>query len=252
LSAQRAQHALKNDRRITDKEASMNSALKLVSVASVTVWALTACETTQQSPQASGPKDMTFFITSTGLGKGADLGGIDGADQHCQSLAKAAGAGGRTWRAYLSTQGTALNDPKVVHARDRIGTGPWYNAKGVMIARNIEELHSKNNITKETALDEKGQAVNDRSMKPNKHDMLTGSRPDGTAFPGAPFFDMTCGNWTKSGTDGSAMLGHHDRAGPIDHPWATSWNSSHPSRGCTQENLRSTGGDALFYCFAAK
>ena len=213
---------------------------------------LVGCSTAQ-SPQASAGKDMTFFITGTGVGKGADLGGLEGADQHCQSLAKAAGAGNRTWRAYLSTQGTALNDPKVVHARDRIGAGPWHNAKGVMVASNVADLHSaKNNLTKDTALDEKGQPVNDRSQKPNKHDILTGSREDGTAFPGTPFPDMTCGNWTKSGTDGSAMLGHHDRAGPIDHAWAQSWNSSHPSRGCTQENLRSTGGDALFYCFAVK
>lgn len=189
---------------------------------------------------------MTFFVTSAGVGKGADLGGVDGADQHCQSLANAAGAGGRTWRAYLSTQGTALNDPKVVHARDRIGSGPWHNVKGVMIARSVEDLHSaSNNVTKETALDEKGQPVNDRTMMPNKHDILTGSRPDGTAFPGT-FSDMTCGNWTKCGTDGSAIVGHHDRAGPIEHAWATSWNSSHPSRGCSQENLRGTGGDALF------
>ena len=227
-------------------ETSMKSALIIASV-----FTLASCESMQSPPATGGPP--TFFVTSTGIGKGADLGGIDGADQHCQSLAKAAGLGSRTWRAYLSTQGTALNDPKVVHARDRIGTGPWYNAKGVLVAKNVEELHSaKNNVTKETALDEKGQPVNDRSMKPSKHDMLTGSRPDGTAFPGTPFFDMTCGNWTKSGTEGSAMLGHHDRAGPIDHAWATSWNSSHPSRGCTQDNLRSTGGDALFYCFAVK
>ena len=227
----------------------MSNRLKTISIAIAATAAIGGCETTP-SQQAGGP--MTFFITSTGTGKGADLGGLEGADQHCQSLAKAAGAGGRTWRAYLSTQGNALNDPNVVHARDRIGTGPWHNAKGVLIARNVEELHAKNNITKDTALDERGQPVNDRTMKPNKHDMLTGSRPDGTAFPGAPFFDMTCGNWTKSGTDGSAMLGHHDRAGPVDHPWAVSWNSSHNSRGCTQDGLRGTGGDGLFYCFAAK
>ena len=213
------------------------------------VLALAGCSTMQTPPASTG---MTFFITSVGSGKGADLGGLDGADLYCQSLAKANNAGGRTWRAYLSTQGTALNDPKVVHARDRIGSGPWHNAKGVLIASNVDELHSaKNNVTKETALDEKGQPVNDRTMKPNKHDMLTGSRPDGTAFPGT-FADMTCGNWTKGGTDGSTIVGHHDRAGPIDHAWATSWNSSHPTRGCNQEGLRSTGGDALFYCFAAK
>jgi hypothetical protein len=198
-------------------------------------------------------RDMSFFITSAGPGRGGDLAGIEGADKHCQSLAAAAGAGNKTWRAYLSTQGKELNDPNVVHARDRIGSGPWHNAKGVMIARNVEELHSpRNNVTKETALDEKGQPVNDRTMKPNKHDILTGSRPDGTAFPGGTFPDMTCGNWTKSGADGSAMIGHHDRAGPINHPWATSWNSAHPTRGCTQDGLRGTGGDGLFYCFAAQ
>jgi hypothetical protein len=202
--------------------------------------------------QPQGSQGMSFFITSQGTGRGGDLGGIEGADQHCQSLAKAGGAGHRTWRAYLSTQGKALNDTNVVHARDRIGTGPWYNAKGVMIARDVEHLHSATvNINKDTALDEKGQPVNDRTMKPNKHDMLTGSRPDGTGF--APFPDMTCGNWTNSGKDAQAMVGHHDRAGPVPFPWATSWNSSHTSRGgCGVEALRGTGGDGLFYCFAAK
>jgi hypothetical protein len=210
--------------------------------------ALTSCETPR-----SGGGPMTFFVTSTGIGKGADLGGIEGADRHCESLAKTVGAGDRGWRAYLSTQGTTLNDPKVVHARDRIGTGPWHNAKGVMIARSVDELHSaKNNITKETAIDEKGQPAKDRTQNPSQHDILTGSRTDGTAFPGTPFYDMTCGNWTKSGTDGSAMVGHFDRAGPIDHAWAASWNSSHPTRGCTQEGLVSTGGAGLLYCFATK
>jgi len=200
-----------------------------------------------------GRGDMSFFVTSAGPGNGGDLGGLDGADRHCQKLAESAGAGSRTWRAYLSTQGSALNDPKVVHARDRIGTGPWYNAKGVLVARNVEELHSaNNNVNKQTALDEKGRMVNGRTEKPNKHDILTGSRPDGTAFAGAFFPDMTCGNWTKGGTDGSAMTGHHDRAGPIDHPWAISWNSAHPTRGCNPERVRVTGGDGLFYCFAAK
>ena len=195
---------------------------------------------------------MTFFVTSTGTGKGADLGGVQGADQHCQKLAAAAGSGQKNWRAYLSTQGAQTSDPNVVHARERIGAGPWHNAKGVRIARNVDELHSAAaNVTKETALDERGQPINDRSMKPNKHDILTGSRPDGTAF--APFPDMTCGNWTKSGAEGSAMVGHHDRAGPVPHAWATSWNSSHTSRnGCSQEALRGTGGDGFFYCFAAK
>ncbi|MEN3295144.1 MAG: hypothetical protein V7642_4397 [Burkholderiales bacterium] len=216
------------------------------------VMALVGCAGMVSSQPSPG--DMTFFVTGVGLGKGADLGGLEGADRHCQALAEAAGAGQRTWHAYLSTQASDLADPNFVNARDRIGAGPWQNAKGVVIARNVEELHSPNNkLTKETALDEKGQPVNGRTEKPNKHDMLTGSRPDGTAFPGAPFFpDMTCGNWTRSGTDGSAMLGHHDRGGPINAPWASSWNSSHPTRGCDPQGLRSTGGDGLFYCFAVK
>jgi hypothetical protein len=200
-----------------------------------------------------GPKDMTFFVTSVGSGKGGDLGGLEGADRHCQSLAKAAGAGDRVWRAYLSTQASKLDAPDFVNARDRIGTGPWQNAKGAVIARSVEDLHSANhNLNKQTTLDEKGQLVNGRTEKPNKHDMLTGSRPDGTAFAGAPFPDMTCGNWTKSGNDGAAMTGHHDRAGPTDAPWATSWNSGHPTLGCSQERVRPTGGDGLFYCFAVK
>lgn len=201
----------------------------------------------------SGPQGMTFFVTSVGSGKGGDLGGLDGADRHCQSLAQAAGAGHRTWRAYLSTQAPSLNSPGFVNARDRIGSGPWQNAKGVVIARSVEDLHSAgNNINKDTALDEKGQPVNDRTRTPNKHDILTGSRPDGTAFPGAPFPDMTCGNWTRSTADGAAMTGHHDRAGPINNTWAVSWNSAHPTLGCSQERVRPTGGDGLFYCFAVK
>ena len=209
---------------------------------------LVACASMQP-----GPKDMTFFVTSAGPGKGGDLGGLGGADGHCQSLAKAAGAGDRTWRAYLSTQASKLNDPNFVNARDRIGKGPWQNAQGVVIARSVDELHSaNNNLNKQTALDQMGQPVNGRAEKPNKHDMLTGSRPEGTAFPGAPFPDMTCGNWTKGGTDGSAMTGHHDRKGPIDAPWATSWNSTHPTLGCSQERVRPTGGNGLFYCFAVK
>jgi hypothetical protein len=150
-------------------------------------------------------------------------------------------------------QAPKLADPDFVNARDRIGSGPWQNAKGVVIARSVEELHSaKNNINKLTALDETGQPVNGRGDTPNKHDMLTGSRPDGTAFPGAPFADMSCGNWTKSGPDGAAMTGHHDKMGPLDASWASSWNSTHPTLGCSQEKIRPTGGDALFYCFAVK
>src|SRR6187200_2602299 len=150
---------------------------------------------------------MSFFVTSAGPGNGANLGGLAGADAHCQKLAAAAGAGNRTWRAYLSTQAPALNDTNFVNARDRIGAGPWRNVKGDVMA---------------TRVDEKGNLVNGRTEQPNTHDMLTGSRPDGTAFAGAPFPDMTCGNWTKGGAEGSAMLGHHDVAGPIDNAWAKS------------------------------
>ena len=191
--------------------------------------------------------NMTFFVTSAGSGKGADLGGLEGADRHCQQLAQAAGAGGKTWRAYLSTQGAGA-----VNARDRIGRGPWQNAKGEAIAQNVDDLHSANNkITKQTALDEKGQGVNGRGDSPNKHDMLTGSQPDGRAFAAGD--DRTCGNWSKSGA-GAAMVGHHDRQGLRDDDASKSWNSSHPSRGpdggCSQADLKTTGGDGLFYCFA--
>ena len=189
--------------------------------------------------------NMSFFVTSVGSGKGADLGGLAGADQHCQALAQAAGAGGKTWRAYLSTQGSGA-----VNARDRIGSGPWQNAKGAVIAKNVAELHGTNNLTKQTALTEKGDPVNGRGDSPNTHDMLTGSQPDGTAFAGAD--DRTCGNWTKSGPDGAAMLGHHDRMGLNEEPPAKSWNSSHASRGgCSQDALKGTGGAGLYYCFAA-
>jgi hypothetical protein len=228
----------------------MNRSMQWTVLAAAGSMVLIGCATAQ-----SGASEMTFFLTSVGPGRGADLGGLEGADRHCQSLASAAGAGNRTWRAYLSTQASALNDPQAVHARDRIGAGPWHNAKGVMIARNVEDLHSAgNNLTKATALNEKGEVVNGRTDKPNRHDILTGSRPDGTAFPPVPpYTDMTCGNWTRSGADGAAMTGHHDRGGLVDHAWATSWNSSHPSLGgCSQQALRSTGGDGLFYCFAAK
>ena len=199
------------------------------------------------------PKEMTFFVTRANPGKGGDLGGLEGADRHCQSLAQAAGAGPRTWRAYLSTQASTLAGKDFVNARDRIGSGPWQNFMGEVIARSVDELHSPgSNLTKQTALDEKGRIVNGRTEKPNKHDILTGSRPDGSAFPGKPFPDMTCGNWTKSSDDGAAMTGHHDRVGPSDANWAVSWNSAHPTLGCSMEKIRPTGGDGLFYCFAAK
>jgi hypothetical protein len=192
--------------------------------------------------------DMTFFVTSAGSGKGGDLGGIAGADQRCDTLAKGAGSTGKTWHAYLSTQG-----PGAVNARDRIGSGPWQNAKGVVIAKDVAELHGSNNINKQTALTEKGDVVNGRGDTPNMHDMLTGSQPDGSSFP--PGDDRTCGNWTKSG-QGAAMMGHHDRQGLRDDDASKSWNSSHPSRGpdggCSQNDLKSTGGNGLFYCFATR
>ena len=194
--------------------------------------------------------EMTFFVTSVGSGKGADLGGIDGADAICQRLAQASGAGGKTWRAYLSTQ--AAGGAAAVNARDRIGAGPWRNAKGAVIASSVADLHGgAANLTKQTALNEKGEPVNGRGDTPNQHDMLTGSQPDGTAF--GPGEDRTCGNYTKSGTEGAVMVGHHDRTGLDESPPAKSWNTSHPSRGgCSQDALRSTGGAGLFYCFAAK
>lgn len=197
--------------------------------------------------------EMTFFVTSEGSGDGANLGGLRGADRHCQDLADAAGAGEHTWHAYLSMTSPAAP----INARDRIGRGPWYNANGVMIAHDVEDLHSpSNNINKETALDEHGNRINGAGDRPNTHDMLTGSRPDGTAWP-YELIDLlnldgdnnllTCGNWTKSTDDGSAMLGHHDRAGQVGY---SSWNSAHPSIGCSQQSLVNTGGAGLYYCFA--
>jgi hypothetical protein len=188
---------------------------------------------------------MTFFITSTPMGNGANLGGLAGADAHCQSLAQAAGAGNNTWRAYLSTQGSGA-----VNARDRIGNGPWHNAKGAQIAPNVADLHGdierdRNYLYKDTAIDENGNVVNGRGDKPNRHDILTGSNSLGIALPAGE--DRTCNNWT-SGNTGSAMVGHHDRSGG----GTTSWNSAHPSRGCSQEQLQSSGGNALLYCFATQ
>jgi hypothetical protein len=194
------------------------------------------------APVAAQQATMTFFVTSHGPGKGADLGGLAGADAHCAALAQSAGATAKTWHAYLSTQGSGA-----VNARDRIGKGPWTNAKGVVIATDVTQLHGNNNLTKQTALSEKGEIINGRGDTPNRHDILTGSQPDGTAFTDAQ--DHTCKNWTSS-TDGSAMLGHADRMGLREDAESHSWNSSHASRGCTQDGLRSTGGDGLLYCFA--
>lgn len=223
----------------------MNHTIRLPLLACLTLMSL-SLGTPTQAQQTT----MTFFLTSAGPGKGAELGGLDGADRHCQALAQAAGAGGRTWRAYLSTQ--AVGGAQAVNARDRIGRGPWQNATGVTIAKDVDELHGTNNLTKQTALTEKGEMVNGRGDTPNRHDILTGSTPDGRAFP--PGDDRTCSNWTTS-AKGAAMVGHHDRMGLNEEPPAKSWNSSHPSRGpdggCSQADLRSTGGDGLFYCFAA-
>ena len=189
---------------------------------------------------------MSFFITSVGPGHGADLGGLEGADAHCEHLAFAVGAGEAEWRAYLSA--VPADGQPAAHARDRIGTGPWYNFEGVMIARDVDHLHSDNaNITKETVLTEWGGMVRGRGDSPNRHDILTGSGLDGRLIQGDG--DVTCSNWTSSG-EGSAQVGHFDRTGGGANP--TSWNSAHGSRGCSQADLRGTGGDGLFYCFAVR
>lgn len=195
--------------------------------------------------EMGGAKSVTtFFVTSVGPGNGGDLGGLDGADAQCQALAAAEYAGDHTWRAYLSA--SATDAAPAVHARDRIGTGPWYNAEALLIAANVDALHSDDNhVNKERATTERLDPVNGVGDDPNQHDILTGSQPDGTAFPVGE--DRTCGNWTSSG-DGSAMVGHHDRIGRGDG--VNSWNSEHPSRGCGQEDLVATGGAGLFYCFA--
>ncbi|HKW37905.1 MAG TPA: hypothetical protein VJO54_08865 [Burkholderiales bacterium] len=211
-----------------------------LSLAASVALALAACESYKSENK------MSFFVTSTGPGKGADLGGLAGADRHCQALAESAGAGGKTWRAYLSATG--------VNARDRIGNGPWQNAKGVVVATSVDNLHGANNLGKQTSLNEKGQPVNGSGDTPNMHDMLTGSTPDGRAIGGGG--DSTCSDWTTSGA-GAAMLGHHDRRGLRDDAESRSWNSSHLSRpsktgdpGCSQVALRGSGGNGLFYCFA--
>jgi hypothetical protein len=201
-------------------------------------------------PNQAPPQPMSFFVSSTGPGKGADLGGLAGADRQCQSLAQAAGAGNRTWHAYLSTN--AADGQPAVNARDRIGSGPWYNAKGATVAKSVADLHGDtldaarlgNNISKATVLTEKGDTIKGFGDTPNTHDILTGSMPDGRAYTDG--MDHTCKNWTSSDA-GTAQLGHFDRTGGGN----TSWNSAHPSRGCSQQNLVSTGGAGLLYCFAA-
>jgi hypothetical protein len=216
----------------------MNARLSLIAATALVSFTMGGTAMAQQNA-------TSFFVTSAGSGKGADLGGLAGADAHCQSLAQAAGAGAKTWRAYLSAHATA-NSP-VVNARDRIGNGPWQNAKGVVIAKSVDELHGANDITKQTALTEKGDVVNGRGDTPNEHDALTGSTAEGRAFPAN--LSLTCGNWTSS-TFGSAELGHTDRQGLTDTDIAKSWNSSHMSRSCSQPDLVATGGAGRFYCFA--
>ncbi len=219
--------------------------MRIVHIVAAALALTTFAADAQAQGRSSQAGQMSFFITSAGPGNGANLGGLSGADAHCQKLAAAAGPGGRTWRAYLS--GTEGGKP--VNARDRIGAGPWVNAKGVTVAQSVADLHSDNNkLSKENSITEKGEVVNGRGDTPNRHDILTGSQLDGTAFTDGA--DHTCSNWTSSAGDGSAQVGHHDRQGGGANP--TSWHSAHGSKGCSQENLRGTGGDGLFYCFAVK
>jgi hypothetical protein len=230
-------------------EEQMPSLARIISPVNLIAAAAAFAAVAAQPAQAQSA-NTTFFVTSVGIGNGGNLGGLAGADNYCQQLAQAAGAGAKTWRAYLSTQ--PADGKPAVNARDRIGKGPWQNSKGVVIAKDVAELHGANNLTKQTALTEKGDVNNGRGDTPNRHDILTGSQADGTAFAAGD--DRTCKNWTSS-TQGSAMLGHADRLGLRDDDASKSWNSSHPSRGpdggCSQADLRSTGGDGLFYCFAA-
>lgn len=208
------------------------------------VIAATAIAAAYAAPaSAADDPPMGFFVTSVGMGDGANLGGLDGADAYCAKLAEAAGSSGRTWRAYLSTQ---VEGKRGISARDRIGSGPWYNAAGELIAVDLDQLHIMPNITKRTALDENGNRIKGRGDQPNEHDILTGSKEDGTAYFPSEKGDKTCASWTSNG-EGSATVGHHDRHGGGN----TSWNAAHDSRGCSQENLVSTGGAGMFYCFAA-
>src|SRR5437868_14090699 len=225
----------------------MNSFARIILPACVAVAAISALASAPAQAQSA---DTSFFLTSNGVGNGGNLGGLAGADNQCQTLAQAAGFGApKTWHAYLSTQ--AADGKPAENARDRIGKGPWQNAKGQVIAKDVAELHGANGLTKQTALSEKGEVINGRGDTPNRHDVLTGSQPGGTAFAGA--HDRTCKNWTSS-TQGAAMLGHSDRLGLRDDDASKSWNASHPSRGpdggCSQADLKSTGGDGLLYCFS--
>jgi hypothetical protein len=222
--------------------------VKVTIIAAALLLAFGAQAQEKKAAKAGAKGPMSFFVTSTGKGNGADLGGLEGADAHCNALAQAAGSKQTNWKAYLST--SLPGGDAGVNARERVGKGPWYNAKGVMVAKNVNDLHSDQaKITKATALDEKGQPIKGRGETPNEHDILTGSDPRGMYSTAGG--DTTCGNWTKSG-DGSAIVGHHDRAGLKDTRHMKSWNSSHGSRGCSQDQLKASGGAGLFYCFAAK
>ena len=222
--------------------------MKITIIAAALLLAFGAQAQEKKAAKAAAKGPMSFFVTSTGKGNGADLGGLEGADAHCSTLAKAAGSKQTNWKAYLST--SLPGGDAGVNARERVGKGPWYNAKGVMVARNVGELHSgKANVSKQTALDEKGNPIKGRGDTPNEHDILTGSDPMGLYSTAGG--DTTCGNWTKSG-DGSAIVGHHDLQGLKDTRHMKSWNSSHGSRGCSQDQLKASGGAGLFYCFAAK
>jgi len=222
----------------------MHIGRKIALLASVALVSVTAGSQAQQPPPQS--PNMTFFVTSAGPGKGGDLGGLDGADRHCQTLAAAAGAGGKTWRAYLSSNAAMQGGP--VNARDRIGKGPWQNFKGETIAQNVDDLHSDNNkLTMQTILTERGTMVAGVGFTPVYHDIMTGSSMDGRAFPGN--LNLTCNNWASS-SFGSAMVGHSDRRGLQDNLYARSWNASHMSRSCSPDDLRATGGNGMFYCFA--
>ena len=223
---------------------------RFVKTISSACFALAAISVLAGASAQAQSADTSFFLTGNGIGNGGNLGGLAGADNHCQTLAQAAGAGGKTWRAYLSTQ--AADGAPAVNARDRIGKGPWKNAKGAVVAKDVADLHGANGLTKQTALSEKGEGITGAGDQPNRHDILTGSQSDGTAFAGPD--DRTCKNWTSS-TQGAAMVGHSDRIGLRDDDASKSWNTSHPSRGpdggCSQADLKTTGGDGLFYCFAA-
>ena len=223
----------------------MHARTKLILLASAAAAFLGACAPMASTGQGA-MSPMSFFVTSANPGRGADLGGLDGADAYCQRLATSANAGSKTWRAYLSA--TASGAAQAVDARDRIGRGPWQNAKGVVIAANVDELHGANKLDKQSALTEKGDMISGRGDPVNMHDVLTGSTADGRADTSAP--DTTCGNWTKSG-EGSAIVGHHDRTGQDEQAPAKSWNASHSSRGCGMDALKATGGAGLLYCFAA-